>query len=324
MEKRRIVKMNICVFESDGVCGNDLSMEILSSFGDISFHPKYEDPKKVIEAIGDSTVVLCSKVLMTREIFDACPQLKYIGLTATGYNNVDLKAATEKGIVVTNVPDYSSDAVCQMTFAYLLQFATNLIAYDQSVKNGEWVTAPAFSYSVHPMMELKGKTLGVYGLGSIGNKVAHIARQLGMNVIYHSRTEKAVPYTYVNAETLFRSSDFITLHCPLTPETENLVNESVLNLMKKTAFLINTARGALVDEGALAAALNEGRIAGYAADVLVAEPQAANCPLLGAKNCILTPHVSWAPFETRRRLLRIVVENLENYLKNNPKNVINA
>ncbi len=314
--------MKLCVFEAESVCGTDLNFDALNEFGQVKIYSK-PDPAEVVELIGDSEIVLCSKVAMTKEVIQACPKLQYIGLTATGYNNVDTEAAKERGIAVTNVPGYSTDAVCQMTLAYLLQFATNLIRYDASTKQGDWTRVPIFCYYPYPMTELKGKTLGLLGLGNIGNKVAGIASMLGMKVIYHSRTKKEVPYSFVDRETLFRESDFLSLHCPLTADTARIINEETLQRMKKSAFLINTARGGLIDEAALARALNEERIAGFAGDVLTVEPQKKDCALIGAKNCILTPHIAWAPYETRLRLRDIVVDNVRAFLNGTPKNVVN-
>lgn len=184
--------MKLCVFEAESVCGTDLNFDALNAFGDVTIYSK-PDPAEVVKLIGDSEIVLCSKVAMTKEVIAACPNLKYIGLTATGYNNVDTEAAKERGIAVTNVPGYSTDAVCQMTLAYLLQFATNLIRYDASTKQGDWTRAPIFCYYPYPMTELKGKTLGLLGLGNIGSRVAAIADMLGMKVIYHTRTKKRFP-----------------------------------------------------------------------------------------------------------------------------------
>lgn len=313
--------MKLCVFEWETVCGEDISPESLSRFGKVALYGK-PDPDEVPALVGDAEVVLCSKVVFTADVMDACPNLRYIGIMATGYNNVDLVAARERGIAVTNVPDYSAGAVSQMTLAYLLQFATNLVSYDASVKAGDWTRAKAFCYYPYPMTELEGKTLGLFGLGSIGRRVARLGEAMGMRVIYHARGKKDVPYDFVDRDTLFRESDFLSLHCPLTAETAECVNRESLALMKRSAYLINTARGGLICEKDLADALNGGVIAGFAGDVLTVEPQSADCPLIGAKNCILTPHVAWAPFETRRRLWQILEENLEAFLQGNPKNVV--
>lgn len=313
--------MNVTVFEWESVAGSDFPESLFTPYGKVRFYGKVP-PEKVVECIGDSKAVFLSKVALTAEIFDACPALSYVGVMATGYNNIDVAAARARGITVTNVPDYSSDAVAQMTLSYLLQAATNLIAYTSSTANGDWTRAKIFCYYPYPMQELAGKTLGLLGLGNIGLKVAKAAEALGMRVIYHTRNQKDVPYEFVSRDRLFSESDFLSLHCPLTPETAKVINADTLGRMKKTAYLFNTARGGLVDEKALADALNHGLIAGFAADVLETEPQREDCPLIGAKNCLLTPHVAWAPLETRKRLVGILFDNFEAYLKGEKKNVV--
>ena len=314
--------MKITVFEAESVCGEDLNLEALREFGTVSFEPT-PDPSLVAERIGDSEVLICSKVRVTEEILSACPNLRYVGLTATGYNNVDLEACRRHGVIVTNIPCYSTDAVCQMTVAFLLQFATNLIRYEASTRRGDWTRSPIFCYYPYAMTELAGKTLGLFGLGSIGQRVAEVASALGMKVIYHCRTPKDLPYEFVSRKELFCRSDFLSLHCPLSAETENLICRETLSLMKPEAFLINTARGGLIREEDLAEALEAGRIAGFAADVLKTEPQREDCPLIGVKNCILTPHVAWAPYETRVRLIGILLDNLASWQKGILKNVVN-
>lgn len=314
--------MKLCVFEIDSVCQKDLKKEELSRFGQVSFHSK-PLPEKVPEIIGDSEIVLLSKVQITDAVLERCPNLKYIGLTATGYNNVDVEACKKRGIVVTNIPAYSSDAVCQMTFSYLLQFSTSLIAYHASTARGDWKKSELFCYAPFPQTELRGKTLGLLGLGEIGTKVAKVADAFGMRVIYHTRRKKSVKYDYVSLETLFAESDFLSLHAPLTEETKEVVNEKTLAQMKPGAFLINTARGGLVNEEALAEALRKKKIAGYAADVLTVEPQREDSPFTELENCILTPHVAWAPFETRERLYGILKDNIAAFLQGKPQNVVN-
>jgi glycerate dehydrogenase len=252
----------------------------------------------------------------------ACPKLRYIGVTATGYNNIDVAAARELGITVTNVPDYSSDAVAQMTFTFLLQFATGFSRYTASTAAGDWTRSPHFCYFPYPLTELKGKTLGLLGMGSIGKKVAAIGTAFGMEVIYCARTPKALPYEAVSPDKLLSRSDFLSLHCPLTEETREWINKESLAQMKSGAYLINTARGGLVNEEAVAEALKEGRLAGYGADVLTVEPQRADCPFIGVENCYLTPHVAWAPKETRERLLTVVAENLRAFLAGKPQNAV--
>ncbi|MBR3837246.1 MAG: D-2-hydroxyacid dehydrogenase [Clostridia bacterium] len=314
--------MKLTVFEWESVCGTDLDPSGLKAFGEVKFYGK-PDPREVADLVGDSEVVICSKVAFTREVIAACPRLSYIGVMATGYNNIDLVAAKERGITVTNVPDYSSDAVSQMTLAFILQFATNLIRYDASTRRGDWTRSALFCYYPYALTELKGKTLGLFGLGSIGKKVAKVADALGMRVIYHARTKKDLPYEFCDKETVFRESDYLSLHMPADAETGGIVNRETLGLMKKGAYLINTARGALVVEEDVAEALKAGRLGGYAADVLSVEPQLPDCPLLGLENCILTPHIAWAPNETRERLWDILLGNLDAWCKGAPQNVVN-
>ncbi len=314
--------MDICAFEWKSVCGLDLSFGELEKFGKIRYYGRPRD-EELAGIIGEAEAVLCSKIPFTASLMDACPKLKYIGVTATGYNNIDLSAAKKRGITVTNIPDYSSDAVAQMTMTFLLQFATSFQKYTDSTARGDWTRSEIFCYYPYPLMELGEKTLGLVGMGNIGKKVARLAEAFGMKVIYFARNRKDVPYEYVSLEELFSRSDFVSLHLPASAETEGMICKKTLSMMKKDAFLINTARGALVKEGDLRKALDEGVIAGYGADCLTVEPQKKDCPLMGAKNCLLTPHVAWAPKETRARLISILAKNLEMFLKGTPQNVVN-
>lgn len=315
-------KMKITVLDFGSVDKGDISPRRLFSLGEVKL---YQDvPKKPLaELIGaDCEALLCNKIPVTRELICSLPHLKYIGVMATGVNNIDLPACRERGITVCNIPGYSTDAVAQLTFSFILQFATRLMDYTASTERGDWVKSKSFSYAPYPMMELSGKTLGIFGLGAIGSRVAEIGSAFGMNILYTARTEKRVPYEKVTSEELFCRSDFLTLHTPLVPETERIVCERTLSLMKTRAFLINTARGALVDEAALAEALRQGKLAGYAADVLTHEPQRESDPLRHAPNCLLTPHIAWAPVETRKRLFNILCDNLERYIGGSPKNIV--
>ena len=313
--------MKICVFDRATVWGDDLDMKGLLDFGNVRLFESVK-PEEVATLIGDDEIVLCNKTPMTRAVMDACPNLRYIGVMATGVNNVDLAAAAEKGIRVTNIPGYSTDAVAQFAMANVLQFATSLASYNESTRRGDWQKAPAFTYFPYPLMELTGKTLGIFGMGAIGQRVAKLGDAFGMRVIYHSRTRKDLPFAFVSKEDLFRQSDFLTLHCPLTPETAELVDEEAISLMKPTAYLINTARGGVISESAVARALKEGRLAGFAADTLTKEPQSPDCPLADAPNCRLTPHIAWAPRETRARLIEILLGNLESFLRGDSQNAV--
>ena len=313
--------MKICACEWKSVCGDDLSFQEIEKLGEVSYYGK-PSPEELPEVIGDSEVLLCSKIAVTSELLDACPNLKYIGVMATGYNNIDLAACRARGVTVTNIPDYSSDAVAQMTMTFILTFATNFEKYTASTARGDWTRSELFCYYPYPLTELGGKTLGLVGMGGIGEKVARLGEAFGMQVIYHTRNKKDSPREYVSLDELFARSDYVSLHLPLSPETERMICRENLRKMKKSAFLINTSRGGLVDEEALREALDQGVIAGFAADVLAVEPQRADCPLIGAKNCILTPHIAWAPKETRMRLIGILRDNLAAFLQGIAKNVV--
>lgn len=310
----------------DGYAANpgDVSWDAIKALGDFTVYDR-TPPQSVVERIADSDIILLNKIQITREIVAKCPALKYIGVLATGYNVVDTAACHEKGIVVTNIPSYSTDAVAQHVFAFILEFANRVAAHSDSVHKGDWIKNPDFCYWLSPLTELAGKTLGIFGFGNIGQKVAKIAHAFGMNVIVHvhSKTSFTGGEKTVTTEELFRQADYLTLHAPMTSETANLVNEKTLALMKPTAILINTARGGLVDEQAVRAALDGKKIAGYAADVVLQEPMSAQNPLYQAPNCLLTPHIAWAPKETRERLLGIAAENIKAFLAGKPQNVVN-
>lgn len=281
-------------------------------------------PEEAAEKIGDADIVLVNKTPITAEVMDKCPNLKYIGLFATGYNNIDIPAATAHGITVCNAGEYSTQGVIQHTFALLLSLAGNLPRYEQAVRAGEWERSETFSYFPFPTRELCGKTLAVIGYGSIGRGVAKVADAFGMRVIVNTRTApKDCPYELVSQEEAFRQADVLTVHCPLTEQTAHLLREETLSLMKPTAFVINTARGGIADEQAVAKALHEGRLAGYGTDVLATEPMSPDTPLKTAPNCIITPHIAWAAQETRERLVGIVADNLRCWLAGHPKNQVN-
>jgi glycerate dehydrogenase len=263
-------------------------------------------------------IVLTNKVPLDRALLAQLPALRYIGVMATGYNVVDCEAAKEKGIVVTNVPAYGAKSVAQLTFALLLELTHHVGDHARGVREGKWTRSPDFAYWESPLIELDGLTMGVVGHGSIGKTVAAIAQSFGMRVLVNRRSGG------VDLATVFRESDVVSLHCPLTEQTRHLVNADRLAMMKPTAFLINTGRGPLVDETELAAALNAGRIAGAAVDVLSAEPPLADNPLLTARNCLVTPHIGWATQSARQRLLQTVVDNVRAFLAGQPQNVVTA
>lgn len=313
--------MKITVLDGNALNPGDLSWSPLEKFGQVAVFPRTE-ASLVAERIGDSDAILLNKINITEEILDKCPKLKYIGVQATGYNVIDLEACKRHNITVTNVPSYSTAGVAQLVFAFISEFACHTQFHSDSVMSGDWTNCPDFCYWKVPLIELEGKTLGIFGYGSIGSRVARIAEAYGMKVIVCTRTPKPEIKNPVDISTLFNESDFISLHAPLTEKTRNVVNKTTLSLMKKTAFLINTARGPLVNEKDVREFLDNGRIAGYAADVVSEEPMKKDNPLLGAKNCIITPHIAWAATETRKRLLNIVIENLKCFIMGKPQNVV--
>lgn len=310
----------------DGYAANpgDLSWDIFKDIAELTVYDR--TPKElVIERIGDADAIFLNKININQQIIEKCPNLKYIGVMATGYNVVDTKAARKAGITVTNIPAYSTDSVAQHVFALILNFTNLVEQHSRSVHDGDWIKSPDFCYWKSPLTELKGKKLGIFGFGSIGQKVAEIAHAFGMEVLIHVHSEKSFTGNEkaVSTEELFAESDFITLHSPMTEETAGLINASTLSKMKKTAIIINTARGGLVNEEDLRAALDKGSIAGYAADVINTEPMTKDCPLYKAKNCVLTPHIAWAPLEARKRLFEIARENLKAFIAGKPINVVN-
>jgi len=281
-------------------------------------------PGETISNIGNADVVICNKVLITREVMDACPGIRYIGLLATGFNNVDLEAADEKGIFVCNAGSYSTDAVTQLVFAYIFDYFQRVALYNMDVRLGKWETAPTFSYFPYPTGELRGKTLGIIGYGSIGRQVAKIASAFGMSVVIATRTmPENCPYPVMTVDEVCSAADVLTLHCPLNEQTAGIINQKTLSQMKQSAVLINTSRGGTIVEQDLADALNHNKIAAAYVDVLNTEPMSGDTPLKKAKNCIITPHIGWTPLETRRRLLDITVDNLRGWLNNNPQHVVN-
>jgi glycerate dehydrogenase len=311
----------------DGHCLNpgDLSWQGLEALGKCTVFER-TPAEMLAERLREADIVLTNKVPLRRELLSGQSRLKYIGVTATGYNIIDVDAARDLGIVVTNVPTYGTMSVAQMVFAHLLNLTQRVGDHAEAVRDGRWAASADWCFWDFPLLELEAMTLGIVGYGRIGQAVAGLARAFGMTVIAHNRSAiaKAEGVRAVDMETVFRESDVVSLHCPLTPETNRLVNRERLALMKPTAFLINTSRGALVDEGALADALNSGRLAGAGLDVLDAEPPAAGNPLFAAKNCYITPHIAWATRQARQRLLDLAVENVAEFLAGRPRNVVNA
>ena len=313
--------IKLTILDGHAVNPGDLPWTFLDGIVDYKVYER-TSPEEVIERIGNSDAVFLNKIQITKEIFDACPNLKYIGVLATGYNVIDLDAARAHGVTVTNIPAYSTESVAQHVFSFILYFTNQVAQHSASVMSGDWVKCRDFCFWNGSLSELNGKTLGIFGYGNIGKKVCELGKAFGMNVICCTRTPKEGMPEQVSFEKLLKRSDFLTLHAPLTEQTKNIINKESLSLMKKSAYLINTARGGFVVEQDLADCLNNGGIAGYAADVLLQEPMNADCPLLKAKNCVITPHIAWAPRETRKRLQGIAEQNLKAWLSGNPINVV--
>jgi len=313
--------MKIVILDGYAMNPGDLSYGGLEALGELRVYDRTFD-EDIISRIGNAEAVYVNKTPILKETLDACPNLKWVGIFATGYNVVDFEYAASKGVLVANVPGYSTDAVAQMTFALLLEMCQYVGEHTRSVIAGDWSRNKNFCYWKFPLMELKGKTFGIIGLGQIGLAVAKIAKAFGMNVIYYSRTKKSFP-GYVDLDTLFENSDIISLHCPLFESTAGIINEESIAKMKDGVILLNTSRGGLVIEEDLKRALDAGKITGFGCDVATTEPINADSPLLAAKNVVITPHIAWAPLETRTRLLGMATENLKSYIDGNPMNVVN-
>lgn len=296
--------MDIVIFDGYTINPGDLSWDKLDKLCDRLTVFDATPMDKALARIGNSEILMTSKCPITREFMEQCPNLKYIGSTATGYNNIDVAAAADMGIAVTNIPAYSTDAVAQHTIALIMELSNNVGLHNESVKSGQWTDSKYFCYWKKPIMLLAGKSLGIIGYGSIGKRVAQIASALGMTVNIYSEDPQGA-----------MKSDFVSLHCPLTEDNKRMVNTEFLVNMKPGAVLINTARGGLVDERALADALRSGFLSAAAVDVLETEPPSPDCPLLGLDNCIITPHIAWAPKEMRQAVIDILAENLESWLR---------
>ena len=316
--------MNIVVLDGHTLNPGDLTWDELQSLGDCAIHERTPS-QEVVPRAADAEIVLTNKAALTREQIQTLPKLKYIGVLATGYDIVDVAAARERNIPVTNVPTYGTRSVAQHTLALLLELTQHVGHHARTVRDGRWTNSPDFCYWDYPLAELDGLTMGVVGFGRIGRTVAELATAFGMKVLAASSTARRAPsgVPFVDLETLFRQSDVVSLHCPLTEQTKNLVNRELLALMKPTAFLLNTSRGPLIDELALAEALDAGRIAGAAVDVLSVEPPPADHPLLRARNCMVTPHIAWATRAARSRLMQVAVTNVRAFLLGKPQNVVN-
>ena len=318
--------MKIVVLDGYTLNPGDLSWGGLKKFGALVVYDR-TPADKIVERAAGAEIVYTNKTPLNREVLNQLPSLKFIGVLATGYNIVDTEAAKNNGITVTNIPGYSTDSVAQLAFALLLELCHHVQSHSNSVMQGKWSQSADFCFWDYPLVELAGKTMGIIGFGSIGRKVADIATAFGMHVIGNDKfkTDQShrKNFKWADVNQLLEESDVVTIHCPLFPETKGLINKERLLLMKKTAFLLNTARGPVIVDEDLAEALNNGTIAGAGIDVLSVEPPSKDNPLFSAKNCIITPHIAWATKEARTRLMDIAVNNLEAFINGNPINVVN-
>lgn len=315
--------MKIVILEGYASNPHDMSWDEFASLGELTLYD-FTAPEQIVDRCRDAEIVFINKAPMTAEVIAACPRLRMIGILATGANTVDLAAAAAHGVTVCNVPGYSTMAVAQMTWGLLLEMTQQVGLHNSSVHEGEWANAPTFCYWAVPLTELAGKTFGVIGYGAIGKAVGRIAMAFGMKLLVTARHEQPVPdgAEFVGLTKLLRRSDVVSLHCPQTAENLRMINAAALSRMKDGAILLNTARGGLVDEAAVAAALHSGKLAYYGADVVSEEPIDPRNPLLRAPHCFLTPHIAWAPKETRIRLHQIALENLRAFLNGTPQNVV--
>ena len=318
--------MNIVFLDSYTANPGDLSWEQFEALGNVTTYD-FTPRELIVERCKDAEIIIDNKVVIDDEIMQQLPKLQYIGMLSTGFNVIDIKAAKERGIVVSNVPTYSTEAVAQLTFALILSVYNQVALHNSAVHNGEWSSCRDFCFYKSPLIELKDKTIGIIGYGKIGKEVAKIADAFSMNILCYVPSKKEQPefknFSFVDLDYLAENSDIVSLHCPLTPETTGLINSEFLSKMKQSAVIINTSRGPAIDEQALADALNSGRIYGAGVDVLSTEPPKADNPLLSCEKCIITPHIAWAGYETRERLIGVVYDNLIAFLDGKPINVVN-
>ena len=319
------MKMIGVFLEEKAISRGDISLDELSELLDLTVYENTTEENKY-EHISEAEVVFDNKVIMDEELFDKCPNIKYVGVCATGYNVIDLEAARKRNITVTNVPSYSTDSVVQLTWAFILEQVCNLEVHTKSVMKGDWTESEIFCYWLEPITELAGKTLGIIGYGNIGRKVARIAKSFGMNVIVntaHPEKYDDEGIIFTDKDELFATSDIITLHCPLTEDTKEIIRKENIDKMKDNVRLINVSRGGLVNEADLADALNSGKVLSAGVDVVLTEPMDKNNPLLEAKNILITPHMAWASVEARKRLVHEITENFKAYLDGKKRNVVN-
>lgn len=315
--------MKIVVLDGYVLNPGDLSWDGIRELGELKVYDR-TSPENLMERAKGADVLFTNKVSLNKETLQNLPDLKFVGVLATGYNIIDIAAAKNGGVVVTNIPSYSTASVAQMVFSHILNFAQNVGVHSQSVSKGEWAESVDFAYWKTPQMELAGKTLGIIGFGQIGQAVAKIGLAFGMKVIFNNRSKKDTDLeaTQVDLDMLLSKSDFISINCPLTDENAGFINKTAISKMKPTAFLVNTGRGQLINEQDLADAINSEKIAGAGLDVLSVEPAKHDNPLPKAKNCYITPHIAWATFEARSRLMQIANENLKAFIEGHPKNVV--
>lgn len=318
--------MNIVILDGYALNPGDLSWSALEKLGTLTVYDRTA-ADQVVERASEASIVLTNKVAINAAQLQQLPLLKHIGVIATGYNIIDTQAAKNQGISVSNIPNYSTPSVVQLTFALLLELCQHVQRHSDAAKEGKWARSLDFSFRDYPLIELSGKTLGIIGFGSIGQAVADVATAFGMNIIGSSRRQTDQShrknFKWTSIPELLRTADVVSIHCPLTPETKGLINKESLATMKDSAFLINTARGPIIIEEDLAQALNSNVIAGAGIDVLSVEPPAPDNPLFSAKNCLVTPHIAWASFEARSRLMTIAENNIRSFIAGQPINIVN-
>lgn len=315
--------MKIVITDAQTITKGDISLDFLKKYGEVVIYP-LTSKEEISERLKDADAVICNKTPLNRETLAGAEKLRYIGLFATGYNNIDIDYCNEKGITVCNAGSYSTNAVAQHTFALILEHFTQVGKYNDFVQQGGWKNSPTFSPFVFDINELWGKTIGIVGYGSIGKAVGRIAHAFGMNVLAHSRNFKEVENgKFCSLDQLLQNSDIVTVHCPLNKDSEKMFTKETFNKMKKGAFFVNTSRGGVLCEEDLKEALESGRLSGAGIDVLETEPMKHDCCLLGVKNCVITPHIAWAHYETRIRLMEIVEHNLKSFINGTPTNKVN-
>lgn len=320
--------MKIVVLDGYTLNPGDLSWDGIKKFGELVVHDRTDfSPEKVIETIGDAEIIFTNKTPLPKSVLSKTPSVKYIGVLATGYNVVDTVAAKELGIIVTNIPTYGTTAVAQFTLALILELCHHIGEHSRAVFNGDWTRSADFCFWNYPLVELAGKTMGIIGFGRIGQATANIAQAFGLNILaydsYQNPDLESETCKYVTLDELLSKSDIVSLHCPLFDSTKGIINKDNIAKMKDGVMIINTSRGPLVIEEDLRDALNSDKVAGAAVDVVSGEPISEDNPLLNAKNCIITPHIAWAPKESRSRLMNTAIENLDAFIKGNPINVVN-